>query len=219
MRINKFVAQASGVSRREADDLVADGRIKVNGSVAELGQQVETDDDISLDNKKLVLKDFEYLLINKPIGYVCSQKAQGGYPTIYELIPEKYRHLQVAGRLDQDSSGLVILTNDGQYAYQLTHPKFEVTKTYKIKLNKELETEDKERIIEGVQLEDGTSKLNLQGQNKQWIVSMHEGRNRQIRRTFDQLSYSITELHRTKHGKYQLDDLATGEYKLVNKQN
>jgi len=217
MRINRFVALATGISRREADDLIADGQIKINGQLATLGARVEDKDKVTKDGKALKPKKFEYLLLNKPVDYVCSQKAQGEHQTIYDLIPEKYRHLQVAGRLDYDSSGVLLLTNDGQAAFELTHPKFAKAKIYELEIDQPLKKADQEKIESGVNLEDGSSKLELEGSKTNWIVTMAEGRNRQIRRTFAALGYEVVKLHRTSLGQYTLDLLDEKQYSMVDK--
>jgi 23S rRNA pseudouridine2605 synthase len=171
-------------------------------------------------NGKLVTekKAFTYLALNKPIGYVSSRKQQGDNPTLYSLLPKEYATLKPVGRLDKDSSGLLLLTDDGDFAYQMTHPKFYKVKTYTVSLHKPLEPLHQQMISDyGIQLEDGPSKLSLErasDDRKDWIVTMHEGRNRQIRRTFSALGYEVTNLHRTSFGDYKLDDLEAGDFKV-----
>lgn len=150
------------------------------------------------------------------MDYVCSRDGQGG-KTIYDLLPPELHHLKPVGRLDKNSSGLLLLTNDGQLAQQLTHPSFQKTKVYNIALNKPLEPLHHQMISDhGVVLEDGISKLQLQRMNEtdnnNWKVIMSEGRNRQIRRTFDSLGYNVVKLHRTQFGPYKLNQLASGKF-------
>src|SRR5579871_5689398 len=123
MRLNKFIAGATGMGRRAADQAIAAGRVQVNGHTASLGQEVDTSDQIKLDHQPVTVGDQRSttILLNKPIGYVVSRNGQGSR-TIYELLPAEYQQLKPIGRLDKDSSGLLLLTNDGQLTYELTHP-------------------------------------------------------------------------------------------------
>ncbi len=150
--------------------------------------------------------------MNKPVGYVCSRRAQGTAPTLYDLLPEKYQKLKTVGRLDKDSSGLIILTNDGDFAFEMTHPKFHKEKIYEVSLNKPLEPLYQQMISDfGIMLEDGPSKFLIIKDKSNYIVKISEGRNRQIRRTFAALGYRVTRLHRTQFGKYVLNNLKEGD--------
>lgn len=216
MRINKFIAQATGLSRRAADTAINAGRILVNGHMPEAGQQITEKDSVTLDGKLLTMDDRQVtILLNKPVGFVCSRDGQGSR-TIYELLPPDLQQLKPAGRLDKDSSGLLLMTTDGQLAYRLTHPKFQKLKKYKIAVNKDLTEEDYKKIAtDGVMLEDGVSRFSLvpiNSQRKEWKVEMQEGRNRQIRRTLEALGYSVVKLHRTHFGPYTLGTLAPGGF-------
>lgn len=216
MRINKFVAQATGMSRRAADTAIAEGRVQINGQKPDSGTQVADTDVVTLDGQPITPDvNNVTIMLNKPVGYVCSRDGQGSR-TIYDLITPDLHYLKPVGRLDKDSSGLLLMTTDGQLAYELTHPKFEKIKKYKIALNKDLSPEDLRKIThEGVMLDDGVSKFNLEminNQHKEWKVEMREGRNRQIRRTFETLGYNVVKLHRTHIGDYELGTLAIGSY-------
>lgn len=221
IRLNKFLAEKVGLSRREADNLIADGKVLVNQQPAVLGARISETDEIICDGKIISTKkpEYIYLMLNKPVGYVSSRKAQGEVPTLYELLPEKYQKLKTVGRLDKNSSGLILLTNDGDFAFKHTHPKFYKLKTYLVELDQTLAPLHQQEISDfGIHLEDGLSKLFLtkldEGRLK-WQVEMGEGRNRQIRRTFAALGYKVVKLHRIEFGHYQLGDLKTGEFKLV----
>ncbi|MBR3254333.1 rRNA pseudouridine synthase [Candidatus Saccharibacteria bacterium] len=217
VRLNKFLAERLGLSRREADDLIAAGKVLVNKKPAILGARIDKNDEVCY-NKKIVPfeTDFFYLAMNKPVGYVCSRRAQGGTPTLYELLPKEYHKLKTVGRLDKDSSGLIILTNDGDFAYQMTHPKFHKEKTYEVTLNHLLEPLHQQMISDyGVMLDDGPSKFTIIKNQKSYTVILSEGRNRQIRRTFAALGYRVTSLHRTQFGKYQLSGLEPGKYVIM----
>jgi 23S rRNA pseudouridine2605 synthase len=225
IRLNKFLAEKTGISRRAADELITRGRVVVNGKTAELGSRVHVSDNLVVDDKPITgerRSDFTYLLLNKPVGYVSSRHKQGDNETIYALLPEKYHQLKPVGRLDKDSSGLLLLTNDGDFAHQMTHPKFYKVKKYEVELSTPLAPLHRQMVNDhGVQLEDGGSKLSLErlheGNDKAWQVIMHEGRNRQIRRTFAALGYKVISLHRISFGNYLLS-IAKGQFQEVKKQ-
>jgi 23S rRNA pseudouridine2605 synthase len=220
MRINKFIALATNTSRRKADELIASGKVTINGTAAQAGQNVSETDRVSFNNQPL---DFAALtsqpqlviMLNKPAGYIVSRDGQGA-KTIYDLLPPEYQSLQPVGRLDKNSSGLLLLTNDGQLAYDLTHPSQHKTKVYRVTLDKPLSPSDRQAIdAVGVQLEDGTSKLRIEelagGHDLSWQIVMSEGRKRQIRRTFQFLGYKVFLLHRIKFGDYELGNLGNGQ--------
>ena len=259
IRLNKFLAERLGVSRREADELISQGKITINGKTASLGARINPS---SIDKNEKVCyngnivpfdAEFLYLAFNKPVGYVCSRRAQGPAPTLYDLLPKKYHHLKTVGRLDKDSSGLILLTNDGDFAFKMTHPKFRKTKVYEVELNKPLEPLHQQMISDyGVEIGDGPSRFKVirddlemplsngvrslarrglapaaRGDGpagraprktaflNRYIVILSEGRNRQIRRTFSALGYTVTKLHRTNFGPYELGDLKSGEYAII----
>lgn len=220
MRVNKFVAAASYLSRRSADKAIVSGRVAINDSRASLGDHVNEIDQVTLDGEVLhITPNFCYIMINKPTGFVCSRNEQGN-KTIYELLPPKYHNLNPVGRLDKNSSGLLLLTDDGEFVNRLTHPRYGKNKLYIIKLDKVLSPDHQKLIsIEGIKLEDGLSKLSLRGLDRkglEWEVTMHEGRNRQIRRTFEQVGYKIVSLHRVTFGDYNLNKLSSGSYEKIN---
>lgn len=221
-RLNKYLAFHLGLSRREADNLIAAGKVTVGGDVMPLGGRVEDGQAVAVNGNLLSEKaGYTYIALHKPVGYVSSRKQQGDIPTLYSLLPEALHSLKPVGRLDKDSSGLLLLTDDGDFAYQMTHPKFYKVKTYTVTLSAPLAPLHQQMISDhGIQLEDGPSKLSLEREGddrKTWIVTMHEGRNRQIRRTFNALGYSVSVLHRTSFGPYALHDLASGKYESVAK--
>lgn len=220
-RLNKFLAHATGLSRREADERINQGRVTVNGQRVSMGKQVTPDDIVVLDGKKVAqATHYTYLAIHKPVGYLCSRRSQGGVPTIFELLPSEYRSLKPVGRLDKDSSGILLLTDDGDYAFQMTHPRFHKIKIYEVQLDRPLEPLHQQMISDhGITLDDGVSQLLIEKitEEKQptYRITMSEGRNRQIRRTFDALGYIVTKLHRTQFGAYILDDLPVGQSRVV----
>jgi 23S rRNA pseudouridine2605 synthase len=241
IRLNKFIAERLGFSRREADEIIEKGKVTVDGKPAILGARIDKNSKVCYNNKTVPFDtDFLYLAMNKPVGYVCSRRAQGNAPTLYDLLPKEYQKLKTVGRLDKDSSGLILLTNDGDFAFQMTHPKFHKEKVYEVALSRPLEPLHQQMISDyGVMLEDGPSKFtvvkleNLSfSDNKDlaiaarsvsekdksqalYMVILSEGRNRQIRRTFAALGYRVTSLHRTQFGKYQLSGLESGKYAII----
>jgi 23S rRNA pseudouridine2605 synthase len=219
MRINKYLAQATGMSRRAADVIVSQGRVTINATPAQPGSEVTESDQILLDGQPVVMTaNKTTIMLNKPVGYVVSREGQGSQ-TIYDLLPAEYHTLKPVGRLDKDSSGLLLLTDDGELANQLTHPRYAKTKVYEIKLDKPLAPLHQQMINDhGIQLEDGLSQLHLEkldDNGRSWRVTMAEGRNRQIRRTFASLDYEVISLNRVVFGTYKIDGLEVGGYREV----
>lgn len=218
MRLNKWIASHSLYSRRKADELISAGRVIVDGKTAVLGTTAEDSSIVMIDEKRIgtqMNNDKKIvLLLNKPVGYVCSRNGQGA-PTVYGLLPLKYHHLDIAGRLDKDSSGLVVLTNNGELMQQLTHPSYKKDKVYIAALDHALQPVDQQTIEAGVQLVDGLSALKLElksADKKQWQITIHEGRNRQIRRTFALLGYGVMDLKRLSIDTYSISNLPVGKF-------
>lgn len=222
IRLNKHIALHAGLSRRQADELIEEGYVKINGVTAVLGARLLPNDFVEIEGRPLTAStEYVYLAFHKPTGYVCSRKQQGDSPTIYDLIPQQYHTLKPVGRLDRDSSGILLLTNDGDFAQQMTHPSYGKTKTYQASLDRALEPLHQQMISDiGVNLDDGKSQLTLERQSddrRDWVISMHEGRNRQIRRTFAALGYTVISLHRTQFGNFLLNDLEVGKFSIIDK--
>lgn len=220
-RLNKFLALSLGISRRQADNLIEQGKVTINERVAPLGARFTDGDIIKCSGQPLTAQQFKTIAFHKPVGYVCSRRQQGDVPTIYELLPQSLHNLKPVGRLDKDSSGLLLLTNDGDFAFRMTHPSFKKQKRYLVTLERPLEPLHRQMISDfGVDLPDGRSQLTLtrqsDGDDTRWVVEMSEGRNRQIRRTFSALGYTVTKLHRTDFGNYSLGDISRGTFREVN---
>ena len=217
MRVNRFVAAASGLSRRAADLIVADGRVEIDGVVATTGADVADGAAVKLDGAILRLPENHlYVLLNKPVGYVCSRARQGAAPTVYELLPAAYAGLKPVGRLDRDSSGLLLLSDDGDFIYRLTHPSRNKAKIYRVKLARPLTAADIRALETGVLLDDGSSKVKILDQHgREVTVELREGRNRQLRRTFGAIDNGIVNLERVIMGPYRLDNLPVGQWRLV----
>ena len=217
MRLNKFLGKNTILSRRKADTAISNGRVKVNGKVAKLGVDISSGDTVTLDGKIVDIIETELLtiLLNKPVGYVCSKDGQGS-KTVYDLLPAKYRNLNIAGRLDKDSSGLVVLTNNGNLLNELTHPSKNKQKIYEVTLDKSLRPEELTMLTTGVNI--GDNRLSRfksinEISSKKYEVILEEGRNRQIRRTFEALRYKVTLLQRTEMGNFKLQGLVPGDHR------
>jgi len=217
MRINRFVALATGISRRKADQLIQGCKVFVNDRQAQLSDHVTSADKVVVDKVRIYLpEETTTIMLNKPVGYVCSRNGQGS-KTVYDLIPKEFHHLKPVGRLDKDSSGLLLMTDNGNLAHELTHPKFVKPKKYIVGLNKPLNVHAFELLDNGVKLSDGLSRMRVKPTEDPltYTVEMTEGRNRQIRRTFSELKYAVTSLHRIQFGEFKLSGLELGKYKTV----
>lgn len=223
MRINKFLAESGVASRRAADKLIIDGVVKINGKTAELGDEVDVSSDCVKVNGKVinVVKKYDYYIMNKPKGYVCTVKDDKGRKTVMDLLPPNIKRLFPVGRLDYDSEGLLILTNDGDLTFKLTHPKNEVPKTYLVKTEKPVSLEDLNKLRSGVVI-DGvkTKKCNIKliettKSGSKLHVTITEGRNRQIRKMFEAVDNCVDFLKRIKIGDLQLSGLNRGEVRAL----
>ncbi len=226
MRINKFLSTCGIASRRACDEIIAEGRVKVNGKVVMAGYDVdENKDSVMLDGKKLTLKqNFDYYIMNKPKGYVTTVKDDKGRKTVLDLLPKNIGRIYPVGRLDYDTEGLLILTNDGELTNRLTHPRNEVTKTYLVKTEQPI-TENKVSLLKKGVVIDGvkTKKCNIRivETNKSFTklhITISEGRNRQVRKMFESVGASVDFLKRIKIGELTLQGLNRGEYRKLNAQ-
>jgi 23S rRNA pseudouridine2605 synthase len=204
---------------------IKEERVKVNGSLANSFSQpvTPTIDQLSLDNKlvKLGEAEYVYLLLNKPVGVLSTTQDERGRLTVIGIIPPAYRQmgLHPVGRLDQDSRGLILLTNDGDLSYRLTHPRFKKEKEYLVRLDRPLKNEARRNFEQGIELTDGlTSPLKLQGDKvgmAAYRVIMHEGRKRQLRRMFQNIGYEVCDLTRVRLGSLELGNLPEGKSRLL----
>lgn len=223
MRINKFLAYCGVASRRGADQLINDGVVKINGRVCSLGDEVDISCDMVVVNSKPVnmIKKYDYYIMNKPKGYVCTVKDNRGRKTVMDLLPNNDKRLFPVGRLDYDTEGLLLLTNDGDLTYKLTHPKNEVPKTYLVKTEKPISNEDLIKLRSGVYI-DGvkTKKCNIRlnettKEGFKLYVTITEGRNRQIRKMFEAVNNNVDFLKRIKIGELTLTGLNRGEVRQL----
>jgi 23S rRNA pseudouridine2605 synthase len=222
-RLQKILSEMGIASRREAEELILEGRIKVNGRIAELGMKADPGrDHIKVDGKLLTKREPKiYLIFNKPRNVVTTLKDPEGRPTVKDYLKDiKYRIYPV-GRLDYDSEGLLLLTNDGDFANAVMHPSKKIPKTYEVKVKGVPEQKTLDKLKKGILLEDGmTAPAKIRGpkstENNSWLeVTIYEGRNRQLRRMFDQVGHSVLKLKRIRVGSLQLGELLPGRFRYL----
>ncbi|MCI8370224.1 MAG: rRNA pseudouridine synthase [Clostridia bacterium] len=224
MRINKFLAQAGVASRRECDNLIASGKVAVNGVTATLGQEISVDEDVTVNGNKVVIKKNEYYLLNKPKGYICSVSDDKGRKTVMELMPQSVGRIYPVGRLDYDSEGLLIMTTDGELAQKLTHPSNEVPKTYLVKIEGTINEQDLNPIRSGIEIEGYKTKkckAHIVETNKAYTkihITITEGKNREIRKMFAAIGKEVSLLKRIKIGEITLRGLDRGAYRKLSAQ-
>ncbi len=226
MRINKYIAQAGVASRRKADELIAAGNVKVNGAVLrEPGYDVEDGDVVEVNGRRIEAQEKKvYILLNKPLGYVTTVSDDKERLTVMDLVKDVDARIFPVGRLDYNTSGMLIMTNDGDFAYKLTHPKHELTKTYRARVAGVLSTEKVWKLRNGVDIGGFvTSKARVdvvKGLPKSTIVdiSIHEGKNRQVRKMFKAVGNNVQELERIAIGNIRLGRLAEGHYRKLTKE-
>ncbi len=224
-RVQKFIALSGLCSRRKAEELIKDGKVKVNDEIVSIGDCCLKSDKIEVNDEVISfdLEDMIYIVMNKSSGYLTTNSDEFGRLTIYNFLDEKDKrdNLFSVGRLDKDTSGLLILTNDGHFAQSIIHPSKEIAKEYIVQTEKELRIEHQRTIEEGIILDGYRLKpveIRIIGQNK-YVVVIYEGRKRQIRRMFDELGYEVSNLHRIRIGGLDLKDLNLNfkEYAFVTK--
>jgi 23S rRNA pseudouridine2605 synthase len=217
-RLQKLLAAAGFGSRRSCERLVAEGRVSVNGQLARVGQRARPGlDRVTVDGAGLPAPErFAYYLVNKPVGVICSAPGRGATNSVVELVPASPKVFPV-GRLDVATEGLIVLTNDGELAYRLAHPKFGVDKEYVVTVAGELSREAVNRLRRGVELEDGLTapaRVSLLGPRALRIV-LHEGRNRQVRRMCEAIGHQVVSLARTRVGPLTTKGLAPGQWRQL----
>lgn len=221
MRLQVFLSRSGICSRRKAFEYVQSGRVSVNGKVIqEPSFAVTPDAEVFLDGKIVASSEKAYVLLNKPAGVITTTKDKFAKRKITDILPLSMRMLKPAGRLDRDTTGLIILTNDGELAFRLTHPSFEVEKVYHVVLDKALSSADKPAIEKGVVL-DGKKTHPAQIKNimgNALDIVLHEGRKRQVRRMFSEFGYRVCSLSRQSQGSLKLGDLKTGQWRFLKKE-
>jgi pseudouridine synthase len=222
-RLNRALAATGFCSRRKADDYIAAGRVMVNGAVVtDFNREVDPEaDELQVDGRNISVKSFEYILLYKPEGIVTTCSDEFGRRSVMDILPEHLRHLRPIGRLDRDSAGLLLLTNDGELAQRLTHPSHKVFKRYEVTVTGSLSEEAAGHLATGVELEEGVTlparvrMIKRTAQSSRFEISIREGRNRQIRRMCSQLGYPVEHLVRVAIGALQLRLMQPGEWRRL----
>jgi len=221
IRLNKFIANSGICSRREADKHIAEGKVKVNNKVmTELGFKVKPMDDVVFEGKPIKREKLVYVLLNKPKGFITTMDDPKGRKTVMDLVSAAgNERIYPVGRLDRNTTGLLLFTNDGELAKKLTHPKHKVKKIYQVELDKPIKEEDFLKIEEGITLEDGEVKVDnvaiLTPDAKSIGMEIRMGRNRIVRRTFEHLGYEVVKLDRTTFAGLTKKDLARGKWRFL----
>ncbi|MHB1170060.1 MAG: pseudouridine synthase [Longimicrobiales bacterium] len=223
VRLQKFLSQAGVASRRAAEQLMQSGRVKVNGRAAtEPGIKVDPARDVvEVDGRRVRPAKPVWIALNKPRGYVTTRSDPQGRSTVYELLPAEYRRLFHVGRLDYDSEGLLLLTNEGDTAERLQHPRYEVDRVYDVEVDAPLTDTSRRALLAGVMLEDGRARaralrrLRGSADRERWAVTMREGRKREVRRMFDAVGSPVRRLRRVRYGPIELGTLRPGAWRIL----
>ena len=226
MRINKYIALCGVASRRKAEELILAGRVTVNDEVmTELSYKVDEENDIVKVDDKLIKEENKlvYILLNKPEGYITTVKDQFDRPSVLDLVSDLKERVYPIGRLDYETSGLLLLTNDGDLTYKLTHPKHEVDKTYVARVKGKLTKEEIERFKTGLKIEDYTTapaklkviKYDEQRDSSLLEIKIHEGKNRQVRKMCKAINHPVLRLRRSAMGKIKIGDCEIGKYRYL----
>jgi 23S rRNA pseudouridine2605 synthase len=228
MRLQKYLSRAGIASRRAAEELIRAGRVRVNGAVVtEMGTKVEAGDQVEVDGRPVVLDATVWLALHKPPGHVTTREDPQGRPTVYDLLPERHAGLFHVGRLDQDSEGLLLLTNDGDVANRLLHPSRQVDRVYLVDVVGAVGRRELGRLLAGLELDDGVARAHavevVQREratagagaeaHTRLRVVMREGRKREVRRIFDALEHPVRRLVRERLGPISLGDLPPGAWR------
>jgi 23S rRNA pseudouridine2605 synthase len=213
VRLNAFLARAGVASRRKADELIKAGRVLVNGEPGQLNTFVGSRDRVQVDGREVTGQRLAYVLLHKPAGVVTTASDPQRRPTVVELVRHEVRVVPV-GRLDVDTTGALLLTNDGDLAHRLAHPKYEVEKVYEAEVEGEPSDTALRQLAEGVELEDGlTAPAEVRRLGPSTIeLSIHEGRNRQVRRMLEAVGHPVRRLHRSRYAGLTVEDLAPGDW-------
>lgn len=223
IRLNKYISNSGYCSRREADALITSGAVKVNGKiVTELGTKVKRGDKVQVEDETMKMEKMHYVLLNKPKDFISTMKDPYDRNTVMSLVRNACKErIYPVGRLDKNTTGLLLFTNDGELTKKLTHPSYEVKKIYRVLLDKELKKDDFEKIINGFELEDGFIKADYlsftdSGHNKKEVgIELHSGRNRIVRRIFEALGYKVRKLDRTVFAGLTKKDLPRGKWRFL----
>ncbi|NJD11220.1 MAG: rRNA pseudouridine synthase [Gemmatimonadetes bacterium] len=218
MRLQKFLAQAGVASRRRAEDLIAAGLVTVNGDTVTIpGTKVDPTDLVAVDGKTVQVRVTEWLALHKPRGFVSTRRDPQGRRTLYELLPPELRHLFSVGRLDADSEGLILLTNNGDAAHRMLHPRYQVEREYEVEVAGRLDRSERDRLLAGVPLDDGIARA-VRGTRSgahTLRLTLREGRKREVRRMLAALGHPVRRLRRIRYGAVELGDLPPGGWRRL----
>ena len=226
VRLNKYLASAGICSRRKADELILAGRVRVNDKkIEELGFYVREKDRVYVDDKLVKPQKLEYYKFYKPAGYITTTEDEKGRKTIYDIIPPELKFLKPVGRLDKESTGLIILTNDGEFINEMTHPSIKVPKVYMVTINGKFTPDDAEKMLNGIEIEtdSGEKKIayaetlpvEINPKSSLIQVVLYQGINRQIRKMFAKLGYEVEHLKRIQHATLTIEGLKKGQVKAI----
>ena len=225
IRLNKYIASCGIVSRRKADELIEQGVVRVNGKVVkELGFLVSPKDKISVNSEILSPEKLVYIKYYKPSGYITTMDDEKGRKTIYDILPEEIHNLKPVGRLDKDSTGLLIMTNDGNLINEMTHPSVKISKIYRVVVRGKIGLKQLQELADGIEIEKGKIAyadariVEYEGQNTVLEVILYQGLNRQIRKMADYIGYPVIYLKRVMHGPIDLSGLKKGQFKYLKPQ-
>ncbi len=216
MRLNAFLARAGVASRRRADELIKAGRVTVNGKPGQLNTVVGARDRVEVDGKEVVRQPLAYVLLHKPAGVVTTARDPQGRPTVVQLVPYEPRVVPV-GRLDADTTGALLLTNDGPLAHRLAHPRYGAEKTYVAEVEGDPDEKALAALRDGIELDDGRTapaRARRLGRGRVELV-LHEGRTHQVKRMLEAVGHPVTRLHRSVYAGLTLDGLAAGEWRKL----
>lgn len=222
VRLNKYIAACGYCSRRKADEYIEAGKVCVNGEiVSELGFMVSTKDKITIENKIIKPETLTYIRYYKPAGYITTMDDEKGRKTIYDILPEEVQNLKPVGRLDKDSTGLLILTNDGDFINDLAHPSIKVPKVYRVTAQGKLNLNDLEIMAKGIEIEKDkiayadSRIIDFEGKNTVLEIVLYQGLNRQIRKMLDYIGHPVISLKRLCMGPIDLQGLKKGQFKYL----
>jgi len=228
MRLQVYLSHNGVSSRRDAMEIIQAGRVKVNGRIVkEPSTPVEGNEEITVDNQKIGTKEYTCVMLNKPAGFTTTKDDMHAEQTVMDLLPSSMRHLAPVGRLDRDSEGLLLFTNDGDLAFYLTHPKFHADKTYLVRVKGDLNKAKQAKLESGVFIEGSSSsrtfavaqiEVKYNGTDTEFKITLNEGRKRQIRMMAKAVGHYVTYLCRLSMGKLQLGDLPKGKWRILTKE-
>ncbi len=222
IRLNKYIASAGICSRRDADVLIEQGKVNVNGKIVkELGFSVGEKDKVFIDGKLIHPQKHEYYKFYKPAGYITTSEDEKGRKTIYDVLPENFKNLKPVGRLDKESTGLLIMTNDGDLINELTHPSIKIPKVYIVRIDGRINQNQIDLMASGIEIEPDkiayaeVDVIEISNKSTLMEIVLYQGLNRQIRKMFDFLGFHVESLKRIQHATIQLEGLKKGEFKPI----